>query len=564
MKKESKTQENVKDVKNVKSKSKKPECTLLQAVERIVEESRDSKLSAKFMDKCQDEIQLVADSYGITPMQAILFCIILECGPYNVNFYELPRFLEINNVKSLSFGGEIKALVKKRLLRYRNKDKDCFGVRENTLNALKENQAMTAVTIHVENCETLFDVMGTWFDIWEQEEADPSDAIEDLMTLFKDNKDLGFAQKMLDLKLRESDMLLLSFFCHLLVNEDDSRVLPRQFEWLINSRTAFKRIVNELTRCTHPLMQMGFIEHECEEGIANTSVFILTDKAKQDLLAELDIKPAEVKLNNVLNPDVIIPKELFYPNDIKKQIDELNSFLDEEQFQQIQRRMKENGFRTGFACIFYGAPGTGKTETVYQLARTTGRSIMVVDVPQIKSKWVGDSEKNVKALFDRYRKLVNRSKLAPILLFNEADAIFGVRKNGAENAVDKMENTIQNIILQEMETLHGIMIATTNLVGNLDSAFERRFLYKVKFEKPDAAVRRRIWQEMIPDLTDTEATMLAKSFELSGGQIENVARKSTINRILHGESSDRLTTLLEYCKSENSFTSASVRRMGFQ
>ena len=564
MKKESKTQENVKDVKNVKSKSKKPECTLLQAVERIVEESRDSKLSAKFMDKCQDEIQLVADSYGITPMQAILFCIILECGPYNVNFYELPRFLEINNVKSLSFGVEIKALVKKRLLRYRNKDKDCFGVRENTLNALKENQAMTAVTIHVENCETLFDVMGTWFDIWEQEEADPSDAIEDLMTLFKDNKDLGFAQKMLDLKLRESDMLLLSFFCHLLVNEDDSRVLPRQFEWLINSRTNFKRIVNELTRCTHPLMQMGFIEHECEEGIANTSVFILTDKAKQDLLAELDIKPAEVKLNNVLNPDVIIPKELFYPNDIKKQIDELNSFLDEEQFQQIQRRMKENGFRTGFACIFYGAPGTGKTETVYQLARTTGRSIMVVDVPQIKSKWVGDSEKNVKALFDRYRKLVNRSKLAPILLFNEADAIFGVRKNGAENAVDKMENTIQNIILQEMETLHGIMIATTNLVGNLDSAFERRFLYKVKFEKPDAAVRRRIWQEMIPDLTDTEATMLAKSFELSGGQIENVARKNTINRILHGDSSDRLNILMDYCKAETLESATTIRRMGFQ
>ena len=564
MKKESKTQENVKDVKNVKSRSKKTECTLLQAVERIVEESRDSKLSAKFMDKCQDEIQLVADSYGITPIQAILFCIILECGPYNVNFYELPRFLEINNVKSLSFGGEIKALVKKRLLRYRNKDKDCFGVRENTLNALKENKAMTAVTIHVENCETLFDVMGTWFDIWEQEEADPCDAIEDLMTLFKDNKDLGFAQKMLDLKLRESDMLLLSFFCHLLVNEDDSRVLPRQFEWLINSRTAFKRIVNELTRGTHPLMQMGFIEHECEEGIANTSVFILTDKAKQDLLAELDIKPAEVKLNNVLNPDVIIPKELFYPNDIKKQIDELNSFLDEEQFQQIQRRMKENGFRTGFACIFYGAPGTGKTETVYQLARTTGRSIMVVDVPQIKSKWVGDSEKNVKALFDRYRKLVNRSKLAPILLFNEADAIFGVRKNGAENAVDKMENTIQNIILQEMETLHGIMIATTNLVGNLDSAFERRFLYKVKFEKPDAAVRRRIWQEMIPDLTDTEASTLAKAFDLSGGQIENVARKNTINRILHGDTSDRLNILMDYCKAETLESATTIRRMGFQ
>ena len=79
--------------------------------------------------------------------------------------------------------------------------------------------------------------------------------------------------------------------------------------------------------------------------------------------------------------------------------------------------------------------------------------------------------------------MVKRSDVAPILLFNEADAIFGVRKNGAENAVDKMENTIQNIILQEMEDLNGILIATTNLATNLDSAFERRFLYKIEFEK---------------------------------------------------------------------------------
>ena len=559
MKKESKTQE--KAVKNVKAKS---DITLLQAVERIVEKSRDSKLCAKFMNDCKDEIQLVADAYGITPMQAILFCVTLECGPYNVNFYELPRFLDLSNVKSLSFGVEIKALVKKHLLRYRSKDKDSFCVRDCTLNALRENRAANAATILVKSCESLFDIMETWFDSWENEEPDPSDAAEDLTKLFKDNKDIEFAQKILDLKLREPDMLLLTFFCNQFVNQDDDKIFPREFEWIISGRTSFKRAVSALARGTHPLMQMGLIEHVCEDGAANTSMFTLTAKAKQDLLAELNIKETEVKLNNVLNPNVITPKEMFYPKDIEKQIDELNSFLDEKQFLQIQRRMQENGFRTGFACIFYGAPGTGKTETVYQLARTTGRSIMVVDVPQIKSKWVGDSEKNIKALFDRYHALVMRCELAPILLFNEADAIFGVRKNGAESAVDKMENTIQNIILQEMENLHGIMIATTNLAGNLDSAFERRFLYKVKFEKPDASVRRRIWQDMIPDLTDNEAITLSKAFELSGGQIENVARKNTINRILHGDSSDRLNILMDYCKAETMETATAIRRMGFQ
>ena len=109
---------------------------------------------------------------------------------------------------------------------------------------------------------------------------------------------------------------------------------------------------------------------------------------------------------------------------------------------------------------------------------------MQVNISQIKSCWVGESEKNIKGLFDNYRELVKKSEVTPILLFNEADAIIGVRKEGAQSAVDKMENSLQNIILQEMETLDGIMIATTNLQENMDKAFERRFLYKIKFDRP--------------------------------------------------------------------------------
>ena len=193
--------------------------------------------------------------------------------------------------------------------------------------------------------------------------------------------------------------------------------------------------------------------------------------------------------------------------------------------------MKANGYRSGFACLFYGAPGTGKTETVYQIARKTGRSILAVNVPEIKSKWVGDTEKNIKAVFDRYRLLVQRSETAPILLFNEADAIFGHRMEGARNAVDKMENSIQNIILQEMEDLDGILIATTNLTQNLDPAFERRFLYKIRFERPDASVREKIWHSMLPALSPDECSVLAAAYDLSGGQMENVARKFSINSV---------------------------------
>jgi SpoVK/Ycf46/Vps4 family AAA+-type ATPase len=188
---------------------------------------------------------------------------------------------------------------------------------------------------------------------------------------------------------------------------------------------------------------------------------------------------------------------------------------------------------------------------------------MVVDVTQIKSCWVGESEQNIKGLFDRYRALVKKNDVAPILLFNEADAVLGIRQEGAQRADDKMENSIQNIILQEMETLDGIMIATTNLEENFDPAFERRFLYKIKFEKPDTTVRQKIWQQMIPELTDDNARQLASTFDFSGGQIENIARKHNINMVLYGEQENLLDTLMEYGTSEKISSNRIYNRIGF-
>lgn len=219
--------------------------------------------------------------------------------------------------------------------------------------------------------------------------------------------------------------------------------------------------------------------------------------------------------------------------------------------------------RKGFTCLFYGAPGTGKTETVYQLARRTGRDLMVVDVSQIKSCWVGESEKNIKAAFDRYRSYVRQSEPAPILLFNEADAVLGIRQEGAQRAVEKMENSLQNIILQEMEQLDGIMIATTNLTQNLDKAFERRFLYKIEFEKPSTEAKSRIWRSMIPTLDEQTAATLAERYDFSGGQIENIARKRTVGMILLG-GEPSFEQLDEYCRSEMlGQPERSRRRIGF-
>lgn len=219
--------------------------------------------------------------------------------------------------------------------------------------------------------------------------------------------------------------------------------------------------------------------------------------------------------------------------------------------------------RKGFACLFYGEPGTGKTETALQLARMTGRDIMLVNFAEMKSCWVGESEKNVKALFDRYRALVKERTIAPILLFNEADALIGKRQEGAERAVDKMENTIQNIILQEMETLNGILIATTNLTQNMDRAFERRFLYKIRFDKPCPEAKQSIWQTIIPDLVPAGAAALAKAYDFSGGQIENIARKHTVDSILFGYATADLERIKGYCDEELIVNEKAKRKIGF-
>ena len=541
--------------------------TLLQAIERVVEMSKGSCLSERFMTDAAPEIQFLSESFGITDVQAVLFCICMERGPRNVDYNDFAFHLDLSKIRVLSYANDIDALVRRRLLRYRDvKDEDDFDVPAVVIRYLKRNEVYQLPKRTELDCSEMFEVLRDWFDDLKNSAISPKDLCNEINELFKANKQVSFARQMLEMSFSGESRMLLTLFCHLLVNEDDNDVRFSQMEDVFSHQTRFNFVRSLLRSGEHELIQANLIEHRCEEGIADPNRYRMTEHAKRTLLAEMNVATPSEKVADMLRPQDLGEKQMFYSEENQKQVDELSSFFCDEQYRQIRERMQQRGFRNGFACLFYGGPGTGKTETVYQLARKTGRDIMVVDVPKIKSKWVGDSEKNIKALFDRYRELVSRAgdeKPAPILLFNEADAIIGIRKEGAQSAVDKMENSIQNIILQEMETLDGIMIATTNLADNLDTAFERRFLYKIKFDKPDAAVRAKIWQTMIPELTETDSTALAESYELSGGQIENVARKHAINSILHGDTADLLPVLRDYCNSERLCTKRESRRVGF-
>ncbi len=542
---------------------KQKEMTLLQAIEHVVELAEDSKMSKEFMKKAKTEIQLLAKSYGITERQAVLFCVCMEKGPRRVDYDDLASYLDLNKIGVLSYASDIDALVRRRLLRYRDvKDEDDFDIPAAVIRCLKHNEVYQLPKRTGLDCSELFELLDMWFEDLDDNAISPNELREELETLFNDNPQIGFVRHLKEYYLKDNDQLLVTFFCHCLVNKDDDDIRFSQMEDLFDSKNEFSKAKGALRSGEHKLIEKKLIEHRCEDGIADNTRYKLTESAKRTLLAEMKIDASAEKIADIIDSTTLGEKQLFFPKDIQRQVEELGRFLLPENFQKIQGRMKEKGFRNGFACLFYGGPGTGKTETVYQLARQTGRNIMVVDVPRIKSKWVGESEKNIKALFDRYREQVKRAPLTPILLFNEADAIIGIRKNGASSAVDKMENSIQNIILQEMETLDGIMIATTNLQQNMDKAFERRFLYKIKFDKPTEEARTHIWHSMIPELSEMDVHTLASKYDFSGGQIENIARHYAIDTILHGTADYKLKSLILHCDNER-ISGKEQRRIGF-
>lgn len=538
---------------------------LLMAVENIVDLAKDSKLSPEFYRKADKYIKYIGKKLGLTKEQSVLMAIFIEASDDQcIEARDLSKFTGCRTTRMIRYINDIDELVRHNLIiRSRSSKNVSYRVPPDVILAFKDNAAYTPKDYSGMSCHDLFVEFSDIVDRVEDDEMDNDEAVKRFRMLIEGNKQLLFSQKILNLGLEDNEFALLIMFCHLFVNNNDDMVGFHNIDSMFCKRD-MRHIRAMMEHGDHELQQLNLIEWSNNDGMGDKEYYRLTMSAKRDFLDELQLPSLEGNQvsRNMIRVADIKPRSLFYSNEITNSIDDLARLLEEKNYNDIRARLQEQGFRCGFACLFYGAPGTGKTETVMQLARRTGRDIMQVNISEMKSKWVGESEKNVKALFDSYRQRVKESPITPILLFNEADAIIGKRQEGAERAVDKMENSIQNIILQEMETLDGILIATTNLAQNMDKAFERRFLYKIKFEKPTIKARTSIWHEMIPVLSEEDSRILASRYDFSGGQIENIARHYTIGTILHGEPKSMMEELSVYCDNEKVET-GQIRKIGF-
>ena len=391
--------------------------------------------------------------------------------------------------------------------------------------------------------------------------------VKNINRLMAQNQQLSVVQNLQNIK-GEAEMWFMLQMMTTLAIEADSYVSSSDLSQMLSDR-AVRVILKQIKDGKHPFAQDGYIELRNQAGQVQQGEWVLSHEGWLAMLGsqeEVDsIVPKEDEdenINMLTSYKQLAQRPLYFSGKTEEQVQTLTKLLHEEQLAKVRQALKAHKMPLGFCCLFYGTPGTGKTELVQQLAIATQRDLFQVNIATLRDKYVGESEKQLKRIFDKYRSLVKTQERAPILFFNEADAIFGNRMENTQRSVDKMENALQNIILQEMEVLDGIMICTTNLTSCLDKAFDRRFIYKVEFEKPTNQARKLIWQSMLSSLNDEQATELANRFDFSGGQIQNISRKQVINAIFSGKEELDYDQIKLDCQSE-SISRNSRGKVGF-
>ncbi len=216
--------------------------------------------------------------------------------------------------------------------------------------------------------------------------------------------------------------------------------------------------------------------------------------------------------------------------------------------------------------IFYGAAGTGKTMTAYSLAKSLKRQVLAFDCSKILSMYVGESEKNVRKIFDTFYELSEKTKTEPILLLNEADQFLGSRSSGNITGSDQMHNQMQNIFLEQIENFRGMLIATTNLLENIDSAFSRRFNYKIEFKKPDYEQRVQLWEKMLPKEAPYEENFNKEElaeYSLTGGQINLIVKNTAYKVAVKEEPVFLMKDFIGEIQREKTGNFDSEKSMGF-
>jgi AAA+ superfamily predicted ATPase len=533
---------------------------LLNSFTKVFEFSKDCKLQEPFLDELESELAVISEYFKTTPIQSFFTAVVfgLNYTGSRVDFRDLHRHFDCNPIKMLEFNDIFDALCDKNILRrdkvrHRYKGatvKHEYSFIEEITEAILKNEPMPD-----KNGEELKDVVellekiSNLIDSRHEDEISTYELFNQTETIIQLYQHFPLVKKVKDVNLKSIDNVLFLYSIWKTVSGYTSVDLARVLDCIYDNPSRKINYMQDFLMGENPLTKNNFLE-TVEASFFNDTEVKLTDSSKEMLNScGLKLFNKKAKKDNIIKPDSIHAKQLFYNENEMKQLDLVSAMLVEEKFSVTQQRLSQKGLPKGVSILLYGAPGTGKTESVLQIARQTGREIMKVDISQSKSMWFGESEKIIKKIFTGYRDFAKECAMTPILFFNEADAVFSRRKNVNASSVSQTENAMQNIILEELEHFDGILMATTNLANNLDAAFERRFLFKIEFQKPQIDTKAKIWKVKLPILNEGECEILANQFDFSGGQIDNIVRKNEIHEIVSGEDFN-IQRIIEFCNEE--------------
>ena len=326
------------------------------------------------------------------------------------------------------------------------------------------------------------------------------------------------------------------------------------------------------------LLKNGIIDYEemlNPFGGISRSFYIVDDVLQSIIHPQKTKKVTRLKLNALVEEqdifELVEPKtsldDVVLNAKTKETLENLMKQVDKEVVSRLVKwGIKDKKSGIDARIIFYGPAGTGKTMTAYSLAKSLKRQVLAFDCSKILSMYVGESEKNVRKIFDTFYELTEKTKTEPILLLNEADQFLGARSSGNITGSDQMHNQMQNIFLEQIENFRGMLIATTNLLENIDKAFSRRFNYKIEFKKPDKGQRVELWKKMLPKEAPYEEgfdIVALAEYSLTGGQI-NLIIKNTAYKVAVRE--NPLFTLKDFTdeiKREKNANFDSEKSMGF-
>ena len=514
---------------------------LLDQVEKISHEV--SKCSLDFTKiKDKQAVIDITDFLSISFEQAVLFACLIELSLQRIVTLEaLARHLKCSILKVITLLQEIevlekKSLVKKvKLVRRRSTYNDIgFTVPQQVIESLRtSDKSLITPPAQLKFPSLLQQV---WSYVKEREDDSITTKqllveIEDLLANNSEHYFIKYINRNLANPANKCISLALAYYrlTGQAIVEVDSMAIA-VFDDIADQMEFRRTILTGLNE----LVKSEIVRIERSEFF-DQNVIVFSQHAVKILYREYpELVMQELSKEGVIKYKSIRGKQLYFDDTLKDQINDFISVLSKNQFHRFQTVAHKCRLNTGITAIFHGFSGTGKTELVLQIAKKTRRDLFMVDLSQTKSMWFGQSEKQVKKIFDDYRELLRTASDAPILFVNEADGLFSKRMDIGANSssVAQTQNTIQNIMLQELEIFNGILIATTNLTGNIDKAFERRFLFKINFPKPDKVVRQQIWKSKLPELSEEMAIILGERFELTGGQIDNQVRQLLLKKVL--------------------------------